>query len=58
MTEAEEVPAAPVESSATAVDYYNLSGHHSKRPLDGINIEVTTHSDNSRSAKKILRVQP
>ena len=58
MTEAEEVPAAPVESSATAVDYYNLSGHHSKRPIDGINIEVTTHSDNSRSAKKILRVQP
>jgi hypothetical protein len=59
VTEVEEVQVAPVtDSEVNKVDYYNLSGHHSNHPFDGINIEVTTGSDNSRNAKKVLRVKP
>ena len=56
MTSVEEVPAAPTAADASKVRYYNLRGHESKRPFEGINIEVTTHKDNTRSAKKVLRV--
>jgi hypothetical protein len=35
--------------------YYNLKGQQMDRPFDGVNIEVTTGSDNTRSARKILR---
>lgn len=59
ITEVEEVDVAPATNdTAKKVDYYNLSGHHSNRPFDGVNIEVTTGSDNSHSAKKVLRVKP
>ena len=58
VTSVEEVPVA--SSSATSdkvkVRYYNLNGHESSRPFDGVNIEVTTHSNNTHSAKKTLRV--
>lgn len=37
------------------VRYYNLNGHENGTPFDGVNIEVTTGSDNTRSARKILR---
>lgn len=59
ITEVEEVNVAPATNdTAKKVDYYNLNGHHSNRPFDGVNIEVTTGSDNSHSAKKVLRVKP
>ena len=35
--------------------YYNLKGQQMDHPFDGVNIEVTTGSDNTRSARKILR---
>lgn len=56
VTSVDELPAAPAPVGPSKVSYYNLSGHESNRPFDGINIEVTTNSDNSRSAKKVLRV--
>ncbi|MBQ9556751.1 MAG: hypothetical protein IJV05_11065 [Muribaculaceae bacterium] len=57
MTDIEEVEAAPAQLvKDTSVRYYNLNGHESGRPFDGVNIEVTTHSDNTRSAKKYIRV--
>ena len=46
----------PATSETSKVRYYNLNGHQSTQPFDGINIEVTTHSDKTRSAKKIIRV--
>ncbi len=59
ITDVQEVPAAPVADTTDGkVDYYNLNGHQSNRPFDGINIEVTTSGDHSRSAKKVWRVQP
>ena len=60
MTTVEEVPVSqlPEGSVKSKVRYYNLNGHESNRPFDGINIQVTTNSDNTRSAKKVLQVKP
>ena len=51
------VEAAPDAGALTdkKVRYYNLKGHENGTPFDGVNIEVTTGSDNTRSARKILR---
>ena len=51
----ESAPSA-VANGKGKVRYYNLSGHESGSPFDGVNIEVTTGNDNSRSARKVLRV--
>lgn len=58
LTSVEEVKVAPAESSKpTSVRYYDLNGFEKSRPIDqGISIEVTTNSDNTRSAKKVLRM--
>ena len=50
----EPAPAADANGKGR-VRYYNLNGHESGSPFDGVNIEVTTGNDNTRSARKILR---
>lgn len=59
VTSIDEIEAMPTAAakSGSKVHYYNLSGHDSDMPFDGFNIEVTTNSDNSHSAKKIIRKQ-
>lgn len=58
MTAIEELNAlAPSPSGNSAVRYYNLRGNKSDRPFDGVNIEVTTNSDNTQSARKFIRVK-
>ena len=58
MTSIQEVVADsdPATQDVSAVRYYNLNGHESTKPFDGVNIEVTTHTNKSRSAKKIMRL--
>ena len=60
MTAIEEVPETPAPlvkpQGKSAVRYYNMRGHEGNRPFDGVNIEVTTNSDNTRSARKIIRI--
>lgn len=58
VTEIEEVQAQPAQRGNSKVRYYNLNGHQSSRPFDGINIEVTTNSDNTSTARKVLRTNP
>lgn len=40
--------------SVTGIKYYNLAGMASDQPFDGINIVVTTFSDGSKQAVKVL----
>ena len=58
-TSVEEVNVEPVPVTRTSGNkktrYYNLKGQQMDRPFDGVNIEVTTGDDNTRSAKKVLR---
>ncbi len=58
-TTVEEVNVEPAPTTRTSVNkktrYYNLKGQQMDRPFDGVNIEVTTGSDNTRIARKILR---
>ncbi len=58
-TTVEEVNVEPAPTTRTSVNkktrYYNLKGQQMDRPFDGVNIEVTTGSDHTRSARKILR---
>jgi hypothetical protein len=58
-TSVEEVNVDPAPSTRTSGNkktrYYNLKGQQMDRPFDGVNIEVTTGDDNTRSAKKVLR---
>lgn len=58
LTSVEELPAAPAPpaSGKTQVRYYDLSGHGSTRPFDGLNIEVTNDSEKGTSSKKYIRV--
>lgn len=60
MTSVEELNTAPSPSTAhkgkTRRRYYNLNGQESSKPFDGVNIEVTTGKDNTRNARKVLRV--
>lgn len=60
MTSIPEITPSPTRSrqGKTRVDYYNLRGQESKQPHDGFNIEVTTNSDQTRSARKFIRVKP
>ncbi|MBR0024920.1 MAG: choice-of-anchor D domain-containing protein [Muribaculaceae bacterium] len=37
------------------VMYYNLSGIESDAPFQGVNIEVTTYTDGSRTSRKIMK---
>ena len=53
--ETEPTP-APQSNGKTKVRYYNLGGMESNTPFDGLNIEVTTDSENGSSAKKYIRV--
>lgn len=39
----------------TSVLYYDLAGHCSKKPFEGVNIEVTRFSDGSTVSAKILK---
>ena len=59
-TSVDEIDAVPAQSPAprgnSRVRYYNLRGNTSNSPFDGVNIEVTNNSDNTRSAKKYIRV--
>lgn len=57
VTEVNEVPVAqPVADDEAEVRYYDLSGHESIRPFEGVSIEVTTHKkSNRRSARKVMR---
>lgn len=41
--------------SVTSVLYYDLAGHCSKKPFEGVNIEVTRFSDGSTVSAKILK---
>lgn len=41
--------------TVVGVTYYNLMGQESKRPFEGINIEVTRYSDGSSMSRKVLR---
>ena len=58
LTSVEEVKVEPtpstVQNGKSKKRYYNLNGHESSRPFDGVNIEVTTN-DSTRSARKVLR---
>lgn len=45
-----------VSSKAVAgVKYYNLAGIESDVPFQGVNIEVTTYTDGSRTTRKIMK---
>jgi len=57
MTSVPEVKPSPARRGNSKVRYYNLRGHGSNRPFDGVNIEVTTNDDNTRSARKFLKVR-
>ena len=39
----------------TGIKYYNLAGIESDVPFKGVNIEVTTYEDGSRTSRKILK---
>ena len=59
-TSIQEVEVEPTTSGAqtnanSMTRYYDLNGHEMGSPFDGVNIEVTTGNDNTRSAKKVLR---
>jgi len=45
----------PNLATISSVKYYNLNGVESTQPMDGINIRVTTYSDGTRTAAKILK---
>lgn len=42
-------------SEVKGVQYYDLQGRMSNAPLKGVNIKVTTYTDGTREAKKIVR---
>lgn len=39
----------------TGIKYYNLAGIESDVPFQGVNIEVTTYEDGSRTSRKIMK---
>ena len=41
--------------NVVSVKYYNVQGVESATPFDGINIEVTTYDDGTRTTRKVLR---
>lgn len=42
-------------SSVADVRYYNLAGQCSDKPMDGVNIVVTTYTDGSTKSQKVFR---
>ena len=44
-----------VEKEVRGVRYYNMLGVESAEPFSGVNVKVTTYSDGTRSAEKVLR---
>lgn len=42
-------------SQVAGVKYYNLAGVASSQPMNGVNLQVTTYSDGSRSVSKIIK---
>lgn len=38
-----------------SVKYYNVAGIESDVPFEGVNIEVTTYTDGSRTSRKIMK---
>ena len=44
-----------VEKEVRGVRYYNMLGVESTEPFSGMNVKVTTYSDGTRSAEKVLR---
>ena len=45
-----------IQAKAVAgVRYYNLSGQGSDKPFDGINLVVTTHTDGTTTATKVIK---
>ena len=44
-----------VEKEVRGVRYYNMLGVESAEPFSGVNVKVTTFSDGTRSAEKVLR---
>ena len=60
LTSVDEIDVKPepetTSRSSSNVRYYNLRGNTSDRPFEGFNIEETTHSDNTRSTKKYIKV--
>lgn len=53
-----KIPTDVVDSPASLmvdhVVYYDLTGHSSSTPLQGVNIVVTTYADGTQSAEKII----
>jgi len=45
----------PNMATVTSVKYYNLNGVETAEPTDGVNIRVTTYSNGTRTATKILK---
>ena len=41
--------------NVAGIKYYNLSGVESDVPFQGVNIEVTTYTDGSRTTRKIMK---
>ena len=41
--------------NVAGIKYYNLSGIESDVPFQGVNIEVTTYTDGSRTSRKIMK---
>lgn len=44
-----------IDRNVAAVEYVNLAGLRSALPFDGLNIMVTTYTDGTRSAVKVLK---
>ena len=59
MTFAVEMPTSvndvAVNSDIESVTYYNVSGHSSDKPFEGVNIVVTRHADGTVSTAKVIR---
>lgn len=59
MTFAVEMPTSVIDvavnSDIESVIYYNVSGHSSNKPFEGVNIVVTRHADGTVSTAKVIR---
>jgi hypothetical protein len=43
------------DKTVASVLYYNLAGIESVKPFDGVNVMVTTYTDGTRVASKVLK---
>lgn len=54
----EDTPTAVTDINAKAVagvKYYNLAGVESDQPFDGVNVVVTTYTDGTKAASKVIK---